>query len=217
MKKAEVIKNGNVNVSNVTTEKTEEQAADFIKNYLERRKNKGKGNKENYELKIAKIKSTICTFYGMELGDYNTRTRKQEFVKLRYVTYYFVNKNCPLMSFESIGKILGYDHATVMHAITDVKDQCDTNKDFRSEINELDAIISYEMTLIDNKSINTDDYYFINLDNIKVLRFSNNKSIVFSGISDEDIKSIQKGIFKDNTDVKSFNKTGLHLLRKLEA
>lgn len=212
-----MVKNGNVNLKNVGVEKTNEQAAEFIKNYLERRKNKGKGNKENYELKIAKIKSSVSVYYGMELSDYNDRSRKQELVKLRYVTYYFVNKYCPLMSFQSIGNILGYDHATVMHAINDIKDQADVNKEFRNELNELDAIVSYEMTLIDNKSINTEDYYFINLDDIKVLRFSNNKSIVFSGISDEDIKSIQKGIFKDNTDVREFNKTGLHLLRKLES
>lgn len=197
-------------------EKTEKEAAEFIRDYIQRKKKSGKGTKENYDLKIATIKSSVCAFFGKEVQDLSNRTRKEEFVNLRYIVYFFIKKYCTLMSHESVGKIFGYDHATVMHALKCVNNQIETNKMYRDDINELDALIDYEMKLIDNSSLNVDDYYFVNLDDISILRFSSKKSVVFSGISKEEIDAVQK-LFKDNSKIRTFNKTGLHLLKKIEA
>ena len=45
-------------------------------------------------------------------------------------------------SFSHIGKIVGKrDHATVLHACKTVKDQIETNKSFRSSVEEIEALL----------------------------------------------------------------------------
>jgi chromosomal replication initiator protein len=54
----------------------------------------------------------------------------------------FLAKKYTESSLSHIGKIVGKrDHATVVHACKTVKDQIDTNKSFRSSVEEIEALL----------------------------------------------------------------------------
>ena len=54
----------------------------------------------------------------------------------------FLSKKYTDNSLSMIGKIVGKkDHATVLHACKTVKDQMETNKDFRSSVEEIECLL----------------------------------------------------------------------------
>jgi len=83
----------------------------------------------------------VCKYYNLEQSVIQTNSRKREIVQARQITM-FLAKNYTESSLSYIGKIVGKrDHATVLHACKTVKDQIETNKSFRSSVEEIEALL----------------------------------------------------------------------------
>lgn len=102
------------------------------------------GDFSNYEKKsitIDEIIKAVADFYGVEVSAINTRSRKREVVLVRQVAMYLAKKHLDL-STSKIGQYVGNrDHATVLHACKTITNLADTDKQFRTELNEIDMAL----------------------------------------------------------------------------
>ena len=96
-------------------------------------------NYEKKELTIEDIVKKVADYYGVEPEAINTRSRKREVVLVRQVAMYFAKKYLDL-STAKIGLYIGNrDHATVLHACKTVANLADTDKQFRTELSEIES------------------------------------------------------------------------------
>lgn len=99
------------------------------------------GDISEYEkpaLTIETILKTVSDFYGVEISAINTRSRKREVVLVRQVAMYLAKKYLDL-STAKIGLYIGNrDHATVLHACKTVTNLCETDKQFRGELSQIE-------------------------------------------------------------------------------
>ena len=102
------------------------------------------GDFSNYEKKtitIDEIIKTVADYYGVEVSAINTRSRKREVVLVRQVAMFLAKKHLDL-STSKIGQYVGNrDHATVLHACKTVTNLADTDKQFRTELHEIDQAL----------------------------------------------------------------------------
>ena len=96
---------------------------------------------EKKQVSVESIQDVVCKYNNLELAAIQTNSRKREIVQARQVTMYLAKKYTD-SSFSHIGKIVGKrDHATVLHACKTVRDQIETNKSFRSSVEEIEALL----------------------------------------------------------------------------
>jgi hypothetical protein len=84
-------------------------------------------------------KEVICEFFGINI---DTKTRKSDYVRARYMYFYWVRNNTH-MSLAEIGKSLNLmqDHSTIVNALRKHCDDYDTNKVYRDQYDKLVNII----------------------------------------------------------------------------
>jgi hypothetical protein len=84
-------------------------------------------------------KEVICEFFGINI---DTKTRKSDYVRARYMYFYWVRNNTH-MSLAEIGKSLTLmqDHSTIVNALRKHNDDYDTNKVYRDQYDKLVNII----------------------------------------------------------------------------
>lgn len=105
-------------------------------------------NPEKQKLTLDQVQAVITKRYNMPLAIIQTYTRKREIVYVRqiamYASCYFTKA-----SHKSIGEFYGtpsnpYDHTTVIHSIQAVLDLCDSNKDYKQDIEALGIFLLRE-------------------------------------------------------------------------
>lgn len=90
-------------------------------------------------INIDDILNAVCKHFGLEFSAIHTKSRKREVVQARQIAMYLAKQHTDL-STSKIGKFIGNkDHATVLHACKTVKGQCEVDKTFRSDIEEIEA------------------------------------------------------------------------------
>ena len=96
---------------------------------------------EKKQLTVQSIQETVCKYFNLEQSSIQTNSRKREIVQARQITMFLAKKYTDC-SFSHIGKIVGKkDHATVLHACKTIKDQIETNKTFRSSVEEIENLL----------------------------------------------------------------------------
>lgn len=96
---------------------------------------------EKKQVSVESIQDIVCKYYNLELAAIQTNSRKREIVQARQVAMY-LSKKYTDASFSHIGKIVGKrDHATVLHACKTIKDQIETNRSFRSSVEEIEVLL----------------------------------------------------------------------------
>lgn len=96
-----------------------------------------KGNES--PLTIDEIKEEVCEFFSLKVSDINSRTRTQKIAYARQVAMYLSDALTD-KSHVQIGLHIGNrNHATVIHAIKQIKDQMDVDENTRQDITELTA------------------------------------------------------------------------------
>lgn len=94
---------------------------------------------EKKQISVQSIQEIVCKYFNLEQSVIQTSSRKREIVQARQITM-FLSKKYTDSSFSCIGKIVGKkDHATVLHACKTIKDQIETNKSFRSTVEEIEV------------------------------------------------------------------------------
>lgn len=94
---------------------------------------------EKKQISVQSIQEIVCKYFNLEQSVIQTNSRKREIVQARQITM-FLSKKYTDSSFSCIGKIVGKkDHATVLHACKTIKDQIETNKSFKSTVEEIEV------------------------------------------------------------------------------
>jgi len=89
------------------------------------------------EISIDRIQEAVADYFNISIELMRSKTRKREIVQSRQIAMYFA-KNLTKSSLAAIGaKIGGKDHATVLHACKTVTNLMETDKRFRSHVEEI--------------------------------------------------------------------------------
>lgn len=113
-----------LNQKEITLELTQKIISNLIKN-------------TKRELTIQHIEQVVCDHFNIPVDNIKSKTRKREIVQARQVVMYFA-RNLTKSSLATIGaEVGGKDHATVLHACKTVNNLMDTEKHFKSYIEEI--------------------------------------------------------------------------------
>lgn len=94
---------------------------------------------ENKPITIETIVSKVCKFYNLDESVIHTKTRKREIVQARQIAMFLTKKHTDI-SASKIGHLIGNrDHATVLHACKIMKDLLETDKEFKADIEQIEA------------------------------------------------------------------------------
>jgi len=89
------------------------------------------------EISIDYIQKVVCDYFDMPLEAINSKTRKREIVQARQLAMFFSKKHTK-NSLATIGLHCGNkDHATVLHACRTVNNLVETDRQFRSYVEEI--------------------------------------------------------------------------------
>jgi len=90
------------------------------------------------EITIDYIQKIVCDYFNMPIDSLQSRTRKREVVQARQIAMY-LSKNFTKSSLASIGSQIGSkDHATVLHACKTVVNLLDTDRQFKTDLEEIE-------------------------------------------------------------------------------
>lgn len=89
------------------------------------------------EISIEYIQKLVCDYFSISIDQVKSKTRKREIVQARQISMYFA-KDLTKSSLKTIGMHFGgRDHSTVIHACQTVNDLMETDKKFKSDVEEL--------------------------------------------------------------------------------
>lgn len=94
------------------------------------------------EISIARITEIVCQYYDIDEQDFNSSKRTREVAQARQIAMYLAKQHtkAPLAA---IGAAIGgRNHATVLHSCKTVSNMIETDKIFKSQIDELEKIIA---------------------------------------------------------------------------
>lgn len=173
------------------------------------------GNAEGLET----IKRIVADYYQMPMDVYEKKKKSREgdVMKLRQVMAYVTRTLFPKTPLKAIGKSLGgFNHATILNSVKRMKNLIETEKKLGTEVNSIidtimnaDTIEAAELQEKMNR-----DYFYVKLDNIKVLRFAKDSAIVFTGLADDVIDKIKDILHYPDMPVREFRQTGISILEK---
>jgi chromosomal replication initiator protein len=93
------------------------------------------------EISIDYIQKIVCDYFDINIDMLNSKTRKREIVQARQLSMFFA-KRMTKSSLASIGLHCGNkDHATVLHACRTVNNLIETDKQFKTYVEELEKKI----------------------------------------------------------------------------
>lgn len=96
------------------------------------------------EVSIDYIQKVVCDYFDMPIELLKSKTRRREVVQARQIAMFFAKKMTK-SSLANIGMHCGgKDHATVLHACKTVNNLVDTDKRFRTYVNELEKKITIQ-------------------------------------------------------------------------
>lgn len=94
------------------------------------------------EVSIEYIQKVVCDYFELSVEMLKSKTRKREIVQARQISMYFA-KQMTKSSLANIGANCGgKDHATVLHAFKTVNNLIETDKRFKSFIDDIEKKIS---------------------------------------------------------------------------
>lgn len=109
----------------------------------------------NYIVELEVIKLVVSDYFNRDYKDLNIKSRKRHIVEPRQIYHYFAKK-LTKNTLTAIGYPL--DHATVLNSIIKVQNKIDTEKDFKSNIDEIQILLNdynLEQLKRDSKLTNT--------------------------------------------------------------
>ncbi len=125
-----LIAQSSFNKKEITLELTKKMVDKFVKNNVK-------------EISIDFIQKVVSEYFDIPIETMKSKTRRREVVQARQLAMYFA-KNHTKASLATIGSLCGgRDHATVLHACKTVNNLLDTDKRFRSYVEDIEKKISF--------------------------------------------------------------------------
>lgn len=98
-------------------------------------------NLEQKGLTADDILSAVCSRYGVKAKELVSKSRKQAVVQPRQLAMYLIHKYTD-MSYSQLGRLFGKrDHSTVLYACNQIAHRISVDKQFRREVEELEAAL----------------------------------------------------------------------------
>ena len=169
-------------------------------------------NKEELDYKkLNIIKCHVANYYGLDLNAITERTRKKTVLIARQVAMN-ITRVLTKLSYANIGQELGgYDHATVMNAMTRIQDKLDLEPQFSKNYDELFKRCKIACLDLENgKSEHLAPV--INFDNCISITDNQNRSIVFTEYTMDEVIEFMKKL-DINRFAKQHKNTGAFILR----
>jgi chromosomal replication initiator protein len=95
------------------------------------------------EISIDFIQKIVCDYFDIPVEAINSKTRKRDIVQARQLAMYYSKKHTKA-SLATIGLHCGNkDHATVLHACRTVNNLIETDKQFRTYVEEIEKRIKF--------------------------------------------------------------------------
>lgn len=96
---------------------------------------------QSQNLTVDKIIDVVCKYYNIKKSDLISKKKNKEIVDPRQICMYVITEllDVPLMT---IGEVLGgRDHTTVIHARDKISSNIKTNKNLKTDVDDLIAMI----------------------------------------------------------------------------
>lgn len=93
------------------------------------------------EISVARIAEIVCQYYNIDEQSLNSSKRTRELAQARQVAMYLAKQHTKLPLAAIGAAIGGRNHATVLHSFKQVTNMLDTDKLFRSQIEEIEKMI----------------------------------------------------------------------------
>jgi chromosomal replication initiator protein len=123
-----ILAQSSLNKKAITIELAKQMIDKFVKN-------------TSREISIDFIQKVVCDYFNLPLEVINSKTRKRDIVQARQLAMFFAKKHTK-SSLATIGMHCGNkDHATVLHACRTVNNLVETDKQFRTFVEEIDKKI----------------------------------------------------------------------------
>ncbi len=119
-----LIAQASLNRKEIDLDMTKKMMKNFVKN-------------SSREISIEFIQKLVSDYFSVSVDLMKSKTRKREIVQARQISMFFA-KQLTQASLKNIGMYFGgRDHSTVIHACQTVNDLIDTDKKFKSDVDEL--------------------------------------------------------------------------------
>lgn len=93
------------------------------------------------QISVELIEEEVCKYFDLEMEVIHSKSKKQEISQARQIAMYLSRKYTD-KSYSNIGEMIGKrDHATVLHACKTVVNWIETDKKFKSTIQEIEQLI----------------------------------------------------------------------------
>lgn len=155
----------------------------------------------------------VCAYYGEDKEVLEIKTRRREVIRVKHAIVYLSNKNVRTGPSE-LGRFYGFNHANVIHIVKKTNDYLTWDADLVKEFNEMQQMITHKSIEL-NERLSGDNYYFVDMDNVKSFKISEKKVILLTGFTEEESKEF---VLKNNINIKpvEHKKTGLYIFEKNE-
>ena len=166
---------------------------------------------------IEYIIAIVGKFYNVSNIYTQIKSRKREYVYARQIAMYLISKYSTA-TLEKIGaQFAGKDHATVLHAKKVINNLIDTDRNIKAQIKDLENIIKLNSRAIsDNIDLN-EHFYYIDFNNYTSIKITNNKGLIVSGFSDQEIKKLKQFLELKDLETRDHENTGLYILEEKQS
>jgi hypothetical protein len=146
--------------------------------------NKLTGDEPYRERMFNFIIDVVCAYYKTDKSSFEIKTRKPEIMRIKHYCVHFCNKNIKTGSTE-LGNFFGYNHANVIHILKKLSGYLEWDDDLIKEFSEIQAIIKHKSIEL-NQKISSEDYYYLDLDNVSSFKINEKKFVILSGFTKEE-------------------------------
>lgn len=158
------------------------------------------------------ILKLVQNYYDVDEDYYKRKTRRYEILFPRQVAIYLIRKNTKL-SLNSIGEKFEKNHATIINAIKRISGFMQVDKKVKTQVNDIQQTISLKSESALNGYNLHELFYYIDLNNFESLRMGENKSILLTGFSEQELEQL-KNVFVGVEEFRKHNNTGMYILEK---
>lgn len=167
---------------------------------------------DNKNKVIELVKRVVCKFYNQDVSVINSKRRDLYIIKCKYTFIYLIIKNFTISKVE-IGRMLGYNHATVIHAWKKINDLLEVDKQIRAEMKLIENILLEQSEILSDDGNVNNDFYYINMNEMLSVKTNGGKAILFVGYEREEVEMLKKQGIVPDVPVHRHNNTKMFILQ----
>lgn len=93
-----------------------------------------------YIPELETILDRVCQYLELDVPNVKTKNRKRTHVTARFY-YFYLARNYTQYSLASVGAVVGRDHATVMHGVTEIEKYLSFDKTVINDLEEIETLL----------------------------------------------------------------------------